>query len=451
LAGTEGESEQDVKFPKRLRHRGKGDVLATIYRKPGRGYCLYWRVTVLEDGERKRKNRLKGFATYSAAKQYADKLVKDLAKGSETAALSPGQASDALAALDVLRGFYEANGQQVNLRSAAAQFAEAARKLRGMTLGEAVEQYVRTVAVVKRKDLAEAVAEFIESRRPLTQAEDGKRPRLSPVYAAHVASCLEKFARMFPGHAVCDLSKDHLDTYAGQFKDLSPKSRNHNRVTVRMFLSWCVKKDYLAATHRLFEAVGLKSEDAQPEVVDHYRPGELRKLLDGAQDQMRIVIAMQALAGLRLEEALRLDWGDVFGIPGHVEIDSSKSKTRQRRLVPICPALKQWLAPHRRMKGKVVTQWDGLNSYVRAFVALREDVDVPARRNGLRHGFVTYHFAVNSNENLTAAMAGNSPGIIHSNYRGLATKAEARKWFTTKPKRIAGAANVIPFREEAAQ
>ena len=27
----ESESEQDVKYPKRLRHRGKGKVLATIY------------------------------------------------------------------------------------------------------------------------------------------------------------------------------------------------------------------------------------------------------------------------------------------------------------------------------------------------------------------------------------------------------------------------------------
>jgi hypothetical protein len=236
LAGTEGESEQDVKFPKRLRHRGKGDVLATIYRKPGRGYCLYWRVTVLEDGERKRKNRLKGFATYSAAKQYADKLVKDLAKGSETTTLSPGQASDALAALAVLRGFYEANGQQVNLRSAAAQFAEASRKLRGMTLGEAVEQYVRTVAVVKRKDLAEAVAEFVEGRKHLAESKDGKRPKHSPVYESHVKRWLEKFAAAFPAHAVSDLAKEHLNLYFGAFGGLSAKSRNDRRVTVKMFL-----------------------------------------------------------------------------------------------------------------------------------------------------------------------------------------------------------------------
>ena len=35
----ESENEQGVKFPKRLRHRGKGRVLATIYKRPD-GYRL---------------------------------------------------------------------------------------------------------------------------------------------------------------------------------------------------------------------------------------------------------------------------------------------------------------------------------------------------------------------------------------------------------------------------
>ena len=47
--------------------------------------------------------------------------------------------------------------------------------------------------------------------------------------------------------------------------------------------------------------------------------------------------------------------------------------------------------------------------------------------------FCTYHFALHDNENLTAAQAGNSPAVIHSAYKGLATKAEAKKWFNVKP------------------
>jgi integrase len=430
-----GESEQNVKFPKRLRYRGKGKPLATIYKRPDQSqpYRLYWRARV--DG--KPKTRFKDFGTYSAAKRAGDKVVEERSKASQALFLSPGQTNDALAAMERLRSYYAATGRRVSLLSGISQYCESAAKL-NCTLGEAVDGYMRNIAVVKRKDLGEAVADFVQERQPLTEAKDGERPQLDPVYAGHVASCLKKFAATFPGTCVCDLTKDHLDRYNGQFKDLSPKSRNHNRVTVRMFLSWCVRKDFLAATHRLFEANGLKAESAPSKKSDHYRPGDFRKMLDGANEQMRAVIAIQGLAGLRLDEVLRLDWEDVFGIAGHIEVSTSKSKTKQRRLVTICPALKQWLAPYRQLKGKVVTEWDGLNDYVRAFAAMMKDLGVPVRKNGLRHGFVTYHLAAHNNENLTAALAGNSPGIIHSNYKGLATKKEAAKWFGVKPAKAHG-------------
>jgi hypothetical protein len=32
-------------------------------------------------------------------------------------------------------------------------------------------------------------------------------------------------------------------------------------------------------------------------------------------------------------------------------------------------------------------------------------------------------------------MAGNSPAMIHAHYKGLATKAEAEKWFGVRPQK----------------
>jgi len=43
---------------------------------------------------------------------------------------------------------------------------------------------------------------------------------------------------------------------------------------------------------------------------------------------------------------LRLDWADIWRVPDHIEVSAGKSKTRQRRLVETCPALKKWLEPH---------------------------------------------------------------------------------------------------------
>lgn len=128
---------------------------------------------------------------------------------------------------------------------------------------------------------------------------------------------------------------------------------------------------------------------------------------------------------------MQLTWQDVFGTPGHITVTASKSKTRSRRLVEIVPALAQWLESCREHKGPL---WPlGVDMWQENFKALREKEKIPARKNGLRHAFCTYHFALHANENLTAQQAGNSPAMIHQHYKGLATKAEAEKWFAVMP------------------
>ena len=416
--------EAKVRFPKHIKHRGQ--VLATIYgRCEGRdSYRVAWRVA----GQR----RMASFASYSLAKGHADKLVKDLAKGSQVTALHPAQARDALAAFERLEDFYRATGRRVSLLAGISVFVEASTKLDGRTVDEAVEGFLRTAVTVKRKDIMEAVEDFITSRQHKTEAKDGKRAQLSDTYTVHINSWLRKFAGTFPGTAVCDLSKELLSAYAKTFKDFTPKTRNHRRATVKMFLKWCVRQDYLPLNHRLFEADCLACEIADSAETDFFRPAELRTLLDNASVDLRPVIAIAGLAGLRGEEIMRLDWGDVWRVKGHIEVTARNAKTRQRRLVEVCPALQAWLEPHRKDKaGKVYA--GGVHAYQKAILKLRKSLKIPDRLNGLRHAFCTYHFALHSNENLTAAQAGNSPAMIHAHYKGLATKADAEKWFNVAP------------------
>jgi integrase len=427
-----------VKFPKRLRHRGKGKVLATIYRLPD-GYRLYWRERV--DG--KPKSRMKDFSTYSEVKREGDKVVAAKARGT-VMALSPGQTTDAQNALEELQRFYQATGKRVSLRFAVGAYCEAARKSPGRSLSEMVDGYLSTVATVKRVDLKAAVEQFIASRATKTVAKDGKRPQLSPGYHYIVAMWLREFANTFPGHAVCDLSRDHLNAYISGHGDVSARTRNGRRTVVKMFLKWAVLGDLLPVNHRLLAADGLAKEKQDSGEVEFYTPKELRALLDtaGAKDEfsgLLPVIALCGLAGLRLQEAVRLTWEDVFHVGGHVEISSAKSKTRSRRLVTACQALTRWLAPYRNCSGPV---WSHpLDRYHDEFNMLLAGLGITAKRNGLRHGFCSYHFALHANEGLTAKEAGNSPQMIHAHYKGLATVAEAKKWFAVKP--LKSAQNVI--------
>jgi integrase len=131
---------------------------------------------------------------------------------------------------------------------------------------------------------------------------------------------------------------------------------------------------------------------------------------------------------------MRLDWQDVFRVPGHIEITAIKSKTRSRRLVEMPPALAEWLEPYRGRTGRIWLK--SVDMFHTDFGTLRDTLKIPNRRNGLRHGFVSYHYALHADEGLTAKNAGNSPSMVHKHYKGLATKAEAEKWFNVLPPKV---------------
>jgi len=453
LEGFGDESEKNVKFPKRLRYRGKGKVLATIYKRPD-CYRLYWRARV--DG--KPRSNFKDFPNYSGAKRAGDKTVTDLAKGSDVPKLTAGQASDAIAALEGLQRFYQSTGRRLSLRAAVADFCEASGKLHGMTLGEAVEGYLRIVASVKRVSVSEAVEKFITAEEPRTRADVGKRPEVSPKYHYTRSIMLRRFAATFPNTCLSDLSKQLVDVFFSSLDKLHSKSRNrrpvssaktknHHRAAVRQFLQWAVRNDFLHRTHRLAEADGMRLQKGNPAQTDFYTPSEFRALLEAADGTMRAMVAIGGLAGLRTSELLRLDWSEVWRVPKHIEVTAEKAKTRQRRLVEVCPALAAWLKPFRKFKTGSLCEWAEI-TFQQKFVELcgqakLDDKPVVRKPNGLRHSFCTFHYAKHANESLTSKEAGNSPQMIHQHYKGLATKAEAEKWFTVKPKKSVGADKII--------
>src|SRR5580698_4109680 len=130
-----------MRFPKRIRYRGQ--VLATIYAKTKAfpAYRLSWRVGG--------KRRMERFQTYSEVKRRADALVKELAQGSQVTALTPKQATDALAALQRLQGYFQQTGRRRSLLAAVSEYVESSLRLNGRSLPEAIDGYLATVASVK--------------------------------------------------------------------------------------------------------------------------------------------------------------------------------------------------------------------------------------------------------------------------------------------------------------
>jgi len=438
---TQNSAESEVpkvKFPMTVRFRGK--ALATIYgrKKSRNSYRVAWHVAG--------KRQMASFGTYSAAKKHADKMAKDLYEGSQVTALHPAQARDALTALERLQTHFSLTGNRVSLLAAVSAYCEAAAKLGSRSLDEALNGYLTTVVTIKTKDLKVAIDEFLLAAEPKTVASDGQRSQLSSKYAYNRGLQLKRFASTFPTLPVCDLTQVHLETFISSLAMVktsarnkraagSAKSRNHYRAAIRQFLQWAVRKDYLLSTHRLNEADAMHPEIANTAETSIYTTAEFKQLLEKADKSLLPIIAIAGLAGLRTAEILRLDWQDVWRIPGHIEITAGKAKTRQRRLVTTCPALAAWLKQFRSVTaGKL---WDLHEvTFQQRIAALCAEANVTRKTNGLRHAFCSYHFALHANENLTAQQAGNSPNMIHAHYKGLATRKEAKAWFAVKPAKV---------------
>src|SRR5205823_14347815 len=96
------------------------------------------------------------------------------------------------------------------------------------------------------------------------------------------------------------------------------------------------------------EMKGIELGNADPGEIEIYTPKEMRALLSAAGPLMVPFLAISGFAGLRSKELERLDWAEVQMERGFIELKRSKTKTGQRRLVPvpILPNLAQWLVPY---------------------------------------------------------------------------------------------------------
>ena len=206
-----------------------------------------------------------------------------------------------------------------------------------------------------------------------------------------------------------------------------------------------------AANHRLLTADGLAIRIRISAAIEFYTPDELRDLARQPPTQrpstldLLPVIALGGLGGLRLQEVARLTWEDVFRVEGTSKFPGQEQDPA-RRLVTTCHALAHWLATYLTVLGPMwPTDLENFHDGFRRLAHSTERSETPPRTD-CATPFAPTTSPCTPNENLTAALAGNSPTMIHAHYKGLATKAEAEKWFKVTPVRPA---NVVVLKKPA--
>jgi integrase len=349
----------------------------------------YFRVVYHLGGRRQRLH----FASLNEAKTEAHAKAAQLARGDVDAAQLTGKDR-----LVYGRALEEVRELGVSLDAAAIDYAQARRILVGHSLADAAWFYMRHHGRgVAAKPVADAVAAFIEAKRAEGRSE---------LYLADLRYRLGRFASAF--HVdVRQLAGDDVRDFLNA-GNLSARSQNNNRRVLQTFLRFCQSRGWLAREADLLDGVGKRREP--PAEIGIFTAAELRKMLNTAPPKVAACIALQAFAGVRSEEMLRLTWEDLERRPGYIEVTARQAKTASRRLIPILPNLAQWLAEAPRIGERV---WPHTKpAYSHALAAAAKRAGVKWRTNALRHSFISYRLAIKPDVASVALEAGNSPTVI---------------------------------------
>jgi integrase len=166
-------------------------------------------------------------------------------------------------------------------------------------------------------------------------------------------------------------------------------------------------------------------------------PNTLRKMLDGADEEARLYLALASFTGARTAELLRLHWAHIDQAAGVIRLPREVTKTKRKRQVPILPNLREWLAPFQGRTGRVFTSEKAADRTI-AFVKSK-GLDWPD--NWARHSFGSYRATITKSIGQVAMELGNSETIVKRHYfDAFASEKDALDWFAITP---AQPANVV--------
>jgi len=303
-----------------------------------------------------------------------------------------------------------------SLRIMAQEGAEQLKPF-GKTIADAVDHYHRYLEANQRSCTAQrCVDELLKTKRA-----DGKSKR----YLNDLAYRLGRFAMAFPNQMLSTITTAQIDDWL-RVLDLSPQSRqNFRRVTYSLF-EFAMSRGY-AVENPVGKTARVRVVGTAPGILT---VSETARLLEAASPDILPCLAIGAFAGLRRAELERLDWSEVDFESGLIQVKAEKSKTAQRRFVPLQPNLREWLLPLRQHKGNVMPE-----DFRRQFEAVREAAGIMKwPDNALRHSFASYHLAHFKNAASTALELGHHDSrVTFAHYRELVKPKEAARYWQIKP------------------
>lgn len=387
-----------------------GRVTVTVYKRRTPTGCDGFLVANYSGDKR----RLDSYATEADAIEAAQRLARQLSERDTIGAgMTREQAVQFASAVQTLKPF------NLFLPDAASTLAQCLKQVGDVpNLHAAVKFYLARNKRITAKRVADAVAELLKVKGSRGASERHLRD---------LRGRLERFA----GDFVCDVGSivtAQVQNWLDGLK-LSPQSIRNFRTILHLFFQFCVARGYCVDN----VVAGVERVKVNGRDVEVFTPDEIGKLLKAASPSFVPALAIGAFAGLRSAEIERLEWSAIHLAERFIVVGAAQAKTASRRIVPIADNLAAWLEPSAKQQGKV---WRGtigtLHNTQRETAA---DAGLKWKKNGLRHSFASYSFALSNDAGRIAGYMGNSAQVVHRSYRELVSPRAAQQWFAVAPVR----------------
>lgn len=269
------------------------------------------------------------------------------------------------------------------------------------------------------------------------------RKRLKSATLSYYENCLSRINEAYGDRKLSEVSRSDWKTYLEQ-SELSPGNAKARLRTARALYSWALNENPpLVETNPL---MGLKLNiRPQRHEIEFLTVADTKKIMENA-GKHSAAFALMLFAGIRPEEISarsnqdRLLWENIQFDEKIIRIPGSVSKTGKPRLLEHLPEnLWSWLSEGKSGPISSVSSTAVTNAAQFAGGFLKREGDKKQVRirpwpfDGMRHSFATYHIALHGDPGRTSLILGHEgkTTLLHNNYRGLATKAEAERYFGT--------------------
>lgn len=216
--------------------------------------------------------------------------------------------------------------------------------------------------------------------------------------------------------------------------------------TFSAFFNWGAKQHPPLCPYGITKGVSL-DHPVKPRAIDFLTIEEAARFLHAASSRWsRHALALMMFAGIRKKtaEQMRWDWIDFSARAIHIPDHASKVRAQLIETAP--DVLWEWIRPEDAAEAlrrhRVRSRDQGATSAPICSAQLRDQIaacgaasGIPRwTPSGLRHTFITYHYAAFKNAEATRAISGHDEDArtLEERYRGISTRRGATTYLATQ-------------------